>query len=181
MNIETGGSSYKAPVVWSVVMIILGLLAIASPFAGSIAGEVLVACLLLVSGVAHVVVAVGYRRIGSFTVKLLVGIAYLLGGGAMLLFPVAGLASLTLFVAVLFFLEGILEIVAYFVFRPLARATWLVVDGIVSVVLGVLLLANWPASAFWAIGVLIGVNLLISGSVRLALYAALRADSGSMP
>jgi len=179
MSSQTTQWSRKAPIGWSIVMIVIGLLAIALPFAGSLAGEILVSCLLLASGVAHLVVAFSCRRMASFIVKLCVGIVYLVGGGAMLLFPISGLISLTLFVGALFFMEGIMEIVAYFVLRPLARAVWLVFDGILSIVLGVFVCASWPSSASWVIGLLIGVNLLISGSVRLALYAALGDGSHS--
>lgn len=159
----------KAAVFWSIVMIVGGMLAILAPFAGSIVGDIFVAWLLIVSGVIHLAVAFSNRKLGSFLLKLLLGFVYLIAGIWMLAQPIVGLESLTLFVGVLFFIEGIFEITAYFFVRHMQRAGWLIFDGIVSIVLGGIIVGQWPQSSVWAVGLLIGVNLLVSGIARLLL------------
>ncbi len=159
----------KSAVFWSTLMIVGGALAIMAPLLGSIVGEIFVAWLLIVTGIIHLGVAFSNRKLSSFMLKMLLGFVYLAAGIWMVASPIAGLASLTLFVGVLFFIEGIFEISAYFFVRHMLRAGWLIFDGIVSIILGGIIVVQWPQSSVWAVGLLIGVNLLVSGIVRLML------------
>jgi len=86
------------------------------------------------------------------------------------------LVSLTLALAVLFFVEGIFHIVTWFQVRGAPGAGWLLFDGIVTLILAVLIWRSWPASAVWALGTLVGINLLMSGFTRLMYSRALRAS-----
>lgn len=155
-------------------MIVAGILTIALPIAGSIVGDILIAWLLAIMGMLHLGVALSTRPFKSFIWKVLLGVVYLVGGIWMALFPLAGLASLTLFVAALFFAEGIFEIIAFLAMHRVSGAGWLLLDGTVAIFLGVLVLAGWPASTLWAVGLLIGVNLLVSGLIRLTLFTPTR-------
>ncbi|HEY3782872.1 MAG TPA: DUF308 domain-containing protein [Fimbriimonadaceae bacterium] len=160
----------KKSMIWAILMIVLGLAAIALPWAASIAVAVFVAWILILSGVVHIAVAFSNRAFASFAWKIVVGVVYVCGGVFMLIRPLEGAAAVTLFIAVLFFMEGIFEIGAYFALKKMAKSAWLIVDGIFSIVLGALIWAQWPASTVWAIGLLIGINLLMSGFSRLSLF-----------
>src|SRR6266436_5772326 len=101
-------------IVWGVLLIIFGMLAIGSPFLAAVAVNVAIAWLIVLAGVVHVVLAFRAHGAGSMIWKLLVGLAYVLFGGYLILHPVLGVASLTLVLASLFLIEGLLNIILFF-------------------------------------------------------------------
>jgi len=106
--------------------------------------------------------------------KLLVGVAYVCFGGYLIARPVLGVASLTLLLASLFLIEGILDIVLFVKMRPMQGSSWVLLDGIVSLLLGLMIYMQWPSSAAWAIGTLVGVSLIVSGVSRVMMSMAVR-------
>jgi uncharacterized membrane protein HdeD (DUF308 family) len=76
--------------------------------------------------------------------------------------------------AAIFFAEGLLRIVFFFQARSLPGAGWILFDGVMSVLLGFLIMRNWPGSSSWAIGTIVGVNLCLSGVTRLMFSVAAR-------
>jgi len=112
--------------------------------------------------------------------KLLVGIAYILFGGYLIMHPVMGVASLTLILASLFLIEGILDIILFFKMRSLGGSSWVLVDGIITLLLGLLIYMQWPSSSAWAIGTLVGVSMIISGVSRVMLSLALRKTAAAV-
>ena len=111
---------------------------------------------------------------GSMIWKLLVGIAYLCFGGYLIVHPVLGVASLTLVLASLFLIEGILDMILFFKMRPMQGSSWVLIDGIVTLLLGLMIYMQWPSSSAWAIGTLVGVSMIISGVARVAMSLAVR-------
>jgi uncharacterized membrane protein HdeD (DUF308 family) len=168
----------KESLGWSiglgVLMIVAGVLAIAIPQVAGIAVNAVVAWLLIFSGVAHLVFAWHMRTTGGFVWELLMGILYGFVGVYLLLHPVAGLASLTLALAIYLFAEGILELVLSFQLRPMPGANWLLFDGVITLILGVMIWRTWPSSTEWVIGTLVGISMLFSGVSRLMLSLGAR-------
>jgi uncharacterized membrane protein HdeD (DUF308 family) len=164
------------PIWWAILLIIVGFFALALPFEAGKAIAVVVALLVIVAGVAHLAGSFAARTTGGFFWRLLVGCAYLIAGVYLVLHPTLSLVSLTLALAVLFFVEGIFHIVTWFQVRSAPGAGWLLFDGIVTLILAVLIWRSWPASAVWALGTLVGINLLMSGFTRLMYSRALRAS-----
>ncbi|MGC2528685.1 MAG: DUF308 domain-containing protein [Candidatus Acidiferrum sp.] len=162
--------------IWlSVLMIMAGILAIASPLAAGIAVNLVVAWLLIFSGCVHLVFSWHTRSAGGLIWELLVGILYIFIGMYLLLHPVAGLISLTLALAIYLFLEAILEFILGFTLRPLPGTGWLIFDGIVTLILAIMIWRTWPTSAPWIIGILVGISMLFSGTSRLMLSLAARS------
>jgi uncharacterized membrane protein HdeD (DUF308 family) len=159
----------------SALMILAGILAIASPMAAGIAVNLLVAWLLVFSGATHLVFAWYTRTAGGFVWELLVGILYILTGAYLLRQPLVGLASLTFALAIYLLLEAILELILGFLLRVFPGARWLLFDGIVTLILAVMIWRAWPSSSGWAIGTLVGVSMLFSGTSRLMLSLAARS------
>jgi len=155
-------------------MILAGILAIVVPPAAGIAVVLVVAWLLIFSGAFHLVFAWHTRTTGGFVWELLLGILYAFVGGYTLIHPVAGLASLTLLLAIYLFVEAVLEMVLSFRLRPMAGANWLLVDGIVTLILAILIWRTWPSSTEWVIGTLVGISMIFSGVSRLVLSMAAR-------
>jgi uncharacterized membrane protein HdeD (DUF308 family) len=161
-------------IVWGVLLIIFGILAISSPMLAAIAVSTVIAWLIVFAGVVHVILAFHAHGAGSLIWKLLVGIAYLCFGGYLLVHPVLGVASLTLLLACLFLIEGILNIVLFFRMRSMRGSSWVLIDGIVTLLLGLMIYLQWPSSSAWAIGTLVGISMLISGVTRVMLSLAVR-------
>jgi uncharacterized membrane protein HdeD (DUF308 family) len=161
-------------IVWGVLLIIFGMLAIGSPLLAAVAVSAIVAWLIILAGVVHLILAFHAHGAGSLIWKLLVGIAYLFFGIYLIMHPLLGVASLTLVLASLFLIEGILDIILFFKMRSMQGSSWVLIDGIVTVVLGLLIYAHWPSSSIWAIGTLVGVSMIISGITRVMLSLTVR-------
>jgi uncharacterized membrane protein HdeD (DUF308 family) len=178
MNTTSLGTIVKESVGWSiglsVLMILAGFLAIAVPQAAGIAVNILVAWLLVFSGATHLVFAWHTRTTGGMLWELLVGFLYIFIGAYLLVHPVAGLASLTLALAIYLFAEGVLELILSFRLRPMAGSNWLLFDGIITLILAVMIWRTWPSSTEWVVGTLVGISMLFSGISRLMLSLAAR-------
>jgi uncharacterized membrane protein HdeD (DUF308 family) len=161
-------------ILWGVLLIVFGMFAVGSPFLAAVAVSVVVAWLIILAGVVHLMLAFHTHRAGRLIWKLLVGLAYVFFGVYLILHPVPGVASLTLVLAWLFLIEGILDVISFFNMRPMRGAIWVLVDGIITLLLGLMIYLQWPSSAVWAIGVLVGVSMIISGVTRVMLSLAVR-------
>jgi uncharacterized membrane protein HdeD (DUF308 family) len=158
--------------IWGVLLIVLGMLAIGSPFLAAVAVSALVAWLVILAGSVHIILAFQVHRASSVVWKVLVGLTYLIFGGCLLMHPVTGVASITLLLASLFLIEGILDIVLFFQMRSMRGSNWVLVDGIITLLLGVLIAAQWPSSSVWAIGTLVDASMIISGVSRVMFSSA---------
>jgi uncharacterized membrane protein HdeD (DUF308 family) len=85
-----------------------------------------------------------------------------------------GVASLTLVLASLFLVEGVLNIALFFKVRAVRGSSWFLIDGIITLLLGLMIYMQWPSSSAWAIGTLVGVSMIISGVTRVMLSMAVR-------
>lgn len=167
-------------IVWGVALIVFGMLAIGSPFVAAVAVNVVLAWLIVLAGVVHLILAFHAHGAGSLLWKLLVGLAYLAFGAYMIMHPVLGVASLTLVLASLFLVEGVLDIILFFKMRPMQGSSWVLIDGIVTLLLGLLIYMQWPSSSVWAIGTLVGVSMIISGVTRVMLSLAVRKSTDTI-
>jgi uncharacterized membrane protein HdeD (DUF308 family) len=164
-------------IVWGVLLIVLGMIAIASPMLAALAVNVVIAWLIVLAGVVHLILAFHSHGAGSVIWKLLVGVAYIFFGAYLIMHPVVGVASLTLLLASLFLIEGVLDIVLYVKMRPLRGSSWILVDGIITLLLGLMIYMQWPSSSAWAIGIIVGVSLIVSGVTRVMLSLAVRKST----
>jgi uncharacterized membrane protein HdeD (DUF308 family) len=161
-------------IVWGVLLIVFGMVAIGSPFLAAVAVNVVIAWLIVLAGVVHSMLAFRAHGAGSMIWKLLVGLAYVFFGAYLIMHPLLGVASLTLVLASLFLIEGVLDIILFFKMRPAGGESWVLIDGIVTLLLGLMIYMQWPMSSAWAIGVLVGVSMIISGATRVMLSLAVR-------
>ena len=164
----------------SILMIVAGLLAIAVPQAAGIAVNLLVAWLLIFSGAVHLAFAWHTRTAGGLAWELLLGVLYIVIGVYLLVNPAAGLASLTLALAIYLFFEAVLEFALGFKLRPLPGSSWLLFDGAITLILAVMIWRTWPSSTEWVIGTLVGISMLFSGGSRLMLSLAARSVTNKL-
>jgi uncharacterized membrane protein HdeD (DUF308 family) len=161
-------------IAMAVVFIILGIVAIVEPGVAGLAVTILVGWLLIVGGAAHLIAAFSGGGAGRVIWQVIVGIIYIIGGFYFLTHPLLGLGTLTLFLAGIILAGAVMEIIAYFRMRSEGGSGWLLVNGLIALLLGGLIWVHWPSSSVWAIGTLVGVNLLMTGFSRLMLGIAAR-------
>ncbi|HTP30474.1 MAG TPA: DUF308 domain-containing protein [Anaeromyxobacteraceae bacterium] len=158
----------------AVLMILLGMLAIALPAAMGLGVALVVAWIIIFGGISHFVYAFAAEGAGQVVWRFLVGVVYILGGIYLAFHPGLSLATLTLLLGAIFIVEGVMRAVLFFQLRTLPRAGWILFDSLMTLLLGVLIIGGWPTSSAWAIGTIVGVNLLVSGFTRLMLSVAAR-------
>jgi uncharacterized membrane protein HdeD (DUF308 family) len=159
-------------VVFGVLSIIAGLLAISSTFIATLVSVRVFGWLLLFAGITEVIHAVMVRNFRGFALHLLAAALYLLVGLFMLEDPIRAAAVLTLLLAASFFVGGALRIIFSVAVRFPAWP-WFLLNGVVDLILGTLIVNGWPESSLWVIGLFVGIDLLFHGwsCVILALAA----------
>jgi uncharacterized membrane protein HdeD (DUF308 family) len=165
---------------WGVIMIVLGFLAVLLPFATSIGVSIVVGWIIFFSGFAYLAYAFAAEGAGAFLWRMLIGIAYVVGGAYLAFHPGLAMESLTLVMAAIFFIESVAEIVVFFQFRALSGSGWILFDGIVTLLLAYVIWRPWPYSSLWAIGTLLGINLIVSGFTRLIYSVGARKTLKAM-
>lgn len=163
-----------------IVLLALGLAAIVLPPLATIAVEIIIGWLLLVSGVIGLITTVRMRRVAGFWWSLLSAVLAIAAGIVLLRWPLRGTLTLTLILTVFFVIEGVASIMyALEHKRELSgRWAWMLVSGGVDLVLAFLIFLGLPGTAAWAIGLLVGINLVFGGSALIAMASHAR---GSQP
>jgi uncharacterized membrane protein HdeD (DUF308 family) len=157
-----------------ILLILFGFLIIMFPVAGTFVVETLFGILLLIAGIAQIVTSFQVRRWGGFLFSLLVGILYGGAGLVLLLYPLSGVITLTLFLGLFLLVDGVLRGGLAFRLKPAHHWRWVMFDAIITLLLGILIIANWPSDSLWVIGLLFGINLLFSGLTSVMLSFAAR-------
>lgn len=163
-------------VVQGVVMTVLGILAIIWPQISTVAVDLYVGWLFLISGAVGTIALFFAPTAGSFLWALLTAALSLLVGVLLLWHPVEGAASLTLVLVAFFAVEGIFRILLSFSYRNAFPESWgwMLISGVTDLVLVAIIMRGWPASAGWALGVIVGANLLTSGIAMIMVALAAR-------
>ncbi len=155
-------------IVLGIVLILLGIAAIAFPFAATIVAETWVAVILTIAGVTKLVYAWQTRGEG-FVWKLLLSLLYIGTGLVLWLYPLQGALTLTLVLATFLLSEGILEIILGFRLRPQPNWGWVMGNGIITLILGGMIGLEWPSDTPWVLGTLLGISILSTGVSRVML------------
>jgi uncharacterized membrane protein HdeD (DUF308 family) len=163
-----------------IFLVIAGVAAILFPLLSTIATKIVLGWIFLVSGALLIIHAFSIQRWSGFLWGLLLGVLYIVAGGWLAFFPFTGIITLTLLLAALFLAEGVLEVIMAMRVRPHEGWGWMLVSGLVAIAVGVMIAAQLPTSAVWAIGLLTGINLLSSGVSFIVLaLAGRRAGQGA--
>lgn len=161
-------------IVVGVVLVVAGFLAIGSPFVAGMSVSVFVGAMLLIGGIGQLAFAFKAGSFGKGLLSFIVGLVTVVAGLIMITRPVAGLASLTIFLAVYFFVTGIVESFWAFQIKPAKGWGWSLFSGIVTVLLGLMIWRQFPISGVWAIGTLVGIRMLFSGWTLIMFGSAAR-------
>lgn len=161
-----------------IVFILLGCVALGMSVAMTVATVLLFGVLLLLGGIVQVVDA--FRRKGwkSILFHVLIALLYLASGIMLITEPVAGSMVLTAMLGGAFLVIGVLRIMMGFQMKSAGGAWgWLVFAGVVTLILGLMILLQWPVSALWIIGVLVAIEMIFHGWSYVMLALAARSAS----
>lgn len=159
-------------IVLSILLIACGILAILLPVEMSLGVVIVIAWLLMISGVVQLVNAIRGRGTGSRFWAGMIGITHFGMGLFFRLDPGIGIAALTLALIAFFVAQGIIGVVAYFRMRKSGASAWLLFESAMTLIFGVMIWRHWPSGSLWVIGVLVGINMIIIGTTHLMLALA---------
>lgn len=157
-----------------IALIVLGLAGVLMPAVAGSAVVIAIGIILLIAGIVAIVRVRGPDSKTEKTIHLVLGVVTALAGVAVIARPFFGLAFLTLLLIGYFVTEGICKIVVSLRYRPANGWVWLLASGLLSFLLGALIWNQWPISGMWAVGILVGVNLLGTGLALVALASTLK-------
>jgi uncharacterized membrane protein HdeD (DUF308 family) len=170
---------WKFFLVEGIVLVLLGAIAICVPPLATVAVELFIGWLILLSGVLGLVMTFQTRGSPGFGWSLASALLGVAVGIVLLIWPLSGVLSLTVMLTVFLTLEGVASIMYALAHRRESSSRWelMLVSGIVDIILAGLILAGLPATAAWAIGLIVGINLLFGGVALLVM--ALQARGGT--
>ena len=175
---ETVLGGIKRASGWSItlgiVMILVGMIAICAPLIAGVVVVYVVAWTAIFNGGAQLVY--GFRTLsgGRLVLEILLGLLYIVAGVFILMHPGGGLLALTLIIACMLLVYGVIALVLAFQVRPHPGWGWILFDAIVTILLGGLIWAHWPVNSEWVAGTLVGISFIASGVSRLMLSLAVR-------
>lgn len=163
---KKGGNS---SLLIGVLLIVLGIVAVAQPAVSTIFAETWFALILISAGAAKLGYAFQTRNSGGFVWKLLLSILYIAIGLMLFVSPLKGVLTLTLLLGSFLLTEGVFNLILAFRLRGQQNWTWVLVDGIITLLLGGMIWFQWPFNAPWLIGTLVGASVLFTGISRVML------------
>jgi uncharacterized membrane protein HdeD (DUF308 family) len=154
-----------------IILFVLGVLAVVVPPIATIAVAILIGWLLLVSGVVGLIATLRARSAPGFVWSLVSAILGIVAGIVLLGWPLSGALSLTLILTVFLVLEGVVSILYALEHKRELSGRWsaMLFSGIVDLILAGIIFAGLPGTAAWAIGLLVGINLVFGGSALIAM------------
>ena len=166
-----------------VIMLILGTLALVAPGPATIAVDLYLGWLFLISGVVGLVAMFSTKDVPAFLWSLITA-ALSVAVGVMLIWkPVQGVATLTLILTGFFVAEGVFQVVTSIAYRGLIGGSWgwMLLSGLGDLALAAVIIMGWPVTAAWTLGLLVGINLLTSGWAILMVAFAGRKLAQKLP
>ncbi len=159
-----------------IILVILGIAAIALPPIATLAFTIIIGWVFLISGVVGLFTTFWARHVPGFWWSLISAIIGIAAGVVLLLWPITGTLSLTLVLIAFFVVEGIVSIMYAIEHRNqlTGRWGWMLVSGIIDLILAGIIFAGLPETAVWALGLLVGINMLFGGGALIAMALAAR-------
>ncbi len=150
-------------VALGVIYLIAGLIALSSVALATVASVFVVGVMMLIAGVAEVINAFALKSWGNFLLWLALGILYIIAGFVTFENPLLAAAILTLMLGFALVASGIMRIVLAFSMRGSVPWVWVVFSGLITLLLGIVILVHWPVSGLYVLGVFLGIDLVFAG------------------
>jgi uncharacterized membrane protein HdeD (DUF308 family) len=162
---ETLRAHWRLFLFQGVIMIVIGVLAVAMPVLATIAVDIYVGWLFLISGMIGLVAMFSARNVPGFLWTFVTALLSVAVGGLLLWRPIEGVLSLTIVLTAFFVVEGIFQATAALIYRDGIPGSWgwLLASGLADLALATIIIMGWPGTVVWILGLLVGINLLTSG------------------
>lgn len=177
MNESTESGAAPKPfwfMVLGIIAVLAGFAAIIFPLASTIAIKIIIGWSLLFVGVGYFVSAFSSDKKSGRMMNILLGILFVIVGGWMAFNLFEGIIGLTILLSMAFIFQGVVEISDAWKRRPGLGWGWLMVSGLISLLAGMMIYMNLPSSAVWALGLMVGINLISSGAYFLAMGGVIK-------
>jgi len=161
-----------------VLTVIAGFLAVAAPLASGLGVAVFVGAAVLVGGTARLIASFKAESFGQGAIAVLGGALAVIAGLIMMARPGLALATMTLMLAVYLLVDGVFGAIVAFGMRPQKGWGWMLFSAATGVLVGILLLREWPLTGMWAIGTLAGIHLMVSGFSMISIGSMARRLAG---
>jgi uncharacterized membrane protein HdeD (DUF308 family) len=160
-----------------IVLVLLGAAAIVVPVVATLTFTLVIGWLFLISGIVGLLTTFWMRNAPGFWWSLLSAVVSIAAGIVLIRWPISGSVSLTLVLIAFFLVEGIVTLMYAFEHRTQlsGRWGWMLVSGIVDLILAGIIFAGLPETATWALGLLVGINLLFGGIAMIGMALAARS------
>lgn len=165
----------KVGIGWGIAVVLLGVLAICAPFVSGLAVTTIVAACLVAAGIVQVVFAFQAGSFGRGLLAFLFGAISVAAGVLIFMHPLFGLEAITIMLIAYFLVDGVYHFAAAAQLKAHSGRGWLVFGGIVSILLAGVIWFAWPDSGAWALGLVVGVRLLLTGWMMIVFGSAARA------
>ena len=156
-----------------VIYLIAGIIALGSVAMATVASVFVVGIMMIIAGVAEIINAFQVKGWGKFVLWLLLGALYVVAGFAAFENPVLAAAVLTLVLGFALLVSGIMRIILAFGMKE-GPWMWIVLSGVITFLLGAIILAHWPVSSIYVLGIFLGVDLVFAGAGWVGLGLGLR-------
>jgi uncharacterized membrane protein HdeD (DUF308 family) len=162
--------------VEGIILVVLGLAAIVVPVVATLAFALIIGWVFLISGIVGLITTFWMRNAPGFWWSLLSAVIGIAAGVVLLMWPVSGAVSLTFVLIAFFVVEGIASIMYAIDHRSQlsGRWGWMLMSGIVDLILAGIIFAGLPGTAAWALGLLVGINMLFGGTAMISMALAAR-------
>ena len=162
-----------------VIYVIAGLIALASIVEATVVSVFIVGIMMLIAGIAEVFHAFQVKSWGKFLLWAFLGALYIVAGFVTFENPLLAAAILTLVLGIALVASGIMRIILAFSVKEGAPWIWVVVSGVITLLLGLIILAHWPVSSLYILGLFLGIDLVFAGAGWIGLGVGLRRTAPS--
>lgn len=178
MDAAPGLAPLRAKSGWiialGVVYVLAGLIALSSVVFATVVTVFVVGVMMLIAGVAEVINAFQIKTWGKFLLWLLLGALYIVAGFVTFENPLLAAALLTLVLGFALIASGIMRIVLAFNMKQESPWVWVVLSGVITLLLGLIIVAHWPVSGLYILGLFLGIDLVIAGVSWIGIGSGLR-------
>jgi len=164
-------------VALGVVYVIAGLIALGSVVMATVASVLIVGIMMIVAGVAEIINAFQIKGWGKFLLWALLGVLYIVAGFVTFENPLLAAVLLTLMLGAALAASGIMRIFLAFSMKRESPWIWVAVSGVITLMLGLLILARWPVSSIYILGMFLGIDLVFAGAGWIGLGFGLRSGA----
>ncbi len=154
-------------VIEGILFTLLGIFAISLPQVFSLTLDYFIGWVFIFSAIAIAIRSFQATEMPDRTAAIVSTLLYLVLGVLLLVYPMTGILTLTLLLALYFLLDGIIKIYSSLQIKPISNWGWILTSGILSLILSGLIIGYWPQEASWMLGMLVGINLLVTGIITL--------------